>query len=142
MKLMQGPEVMTEPGMPEGFHQGGPNVVCRLCKSLYGLKQSARQWNIKLHKAFTSMGFKRIEADHSVYIYSNGEVKIFVPVYIDDITFASTNTAAVDKVVKELQTHFKCHDLGATEYLLGVAITIDGQANHQPCTNRRILSSF
>ena len=50
---------------PEGFHQGGPNVVCRLRKSLYGLKQSAHQWNIKLHTAFTSMGFKRIEVDQS-----------------------------------------------------------------------------
>jgi hypothetical protein len=55
---------------PEGFHEGGPNKVCRLRKSLYGLKQSARQWNIKLHTALTQMGFKRVEADWSVYIYS------------------------------------------------------------------------
>jgi hypothetical protein len=43
---------------PEGFHEGGPNKVCRLRKLLYGLKQSARQWNIKLHTALTQMGFK------------------------------------------------------------------------------------
>ncbi len=73
---------------PDGFHEGGPNRVCKLKKSLYGLKQAARQWNIKLHSALTEMGFKRVEADRSVYIYSDGHVRIFVPIYIDDITFA------------------------------------------------------
>jgi len=65
---------------PEGFHQGDPNMVCRLKKSLYGLKQSAHQWNIKLHAALTEMGFKKIESDTSVYIYTNGEVKIYTSV--------------------------------------------------------------
>ncbi|RXW13926.1 hypothetical protein EST38_g11930 [Candolleomyces aberdarensis] len=39
---------------PEGFHEGGPNIVCRLKKSLYGLKQAARQWNKKLHSVLLS----------------------------------------------------------------------------------------
>ena len=84
---------------PEGFHQGGPNMVLKLNKPLYGLKQAARQWNIKLHTVLTEMGFKRIESDRSVYIYSDGEVKIIVPIYIDDITLASKSTAALDKTV-------------------------------------------
>ena len=44
-------------------------------------------------------GFKRIESDPSVYIYSNGEVRIIVPTYIDDITLASKLPAAIDKYV-------------------------------------------
>jgi transposase InsO family protein len=110
---------------PEGFHIGGPNQVCRLRKSLYGLKQSARQWNKKLHSALTEMGFKRIESDRSVYIYSNEEVRIIVPIYIDDITFASKSSAAIDKYVSLLSQHFKCRDLGHTRFLLGVAIERD-----------------
>ncbi|KAJ3489457.1 hypothetical protein NLJ89_g11528 [Agrocybe chaxingu] len=110
---------------PEGFHQGGPNKVLRLRKSLYGLKQAARQWNKKLHAALVEMGFKRIEADRSVYIYSNGVVKIIVPIYVDDITFASKSNAAIDKAVKELCTRFKCRDLGSTKFLLGVGIGQD-----------------
>ena len=42
----------------EGFHTGSPNQVYHLHKSLYGLKQAARQWNKKLHDALASMGFK------------------------------------------------------------------------------------
>ena len=110
---------------PEGFHEGGPNKVCRLKKLLYGLKQAACQWNIKLHSALTDMGFKRVESDRSVYIYSNGLVRILVPIYIDDITFACKDGAAIDRAVQQLATHFKCRDLGATEFLLGVGITRD-----------------
>ncbi|KAJ2932617.1 hypothetical protein H1R20_g4479, partial [Candolleomyces eurysporus] len=40
----------------EGFHEGGPNKVCRLKKSLHGLKQAARQWNKKLHSVLTELG--------------------------------------------------------------------------------------
>ena len=43
---------------PEGFHEGGPNVVCALKKALYGLKQAAHNWNKKLHAILTVMGFK------------------------------------------------------------------------------------
>ena len=50
---------------PEGFIIDSPHKVCRLKKSLYGLKQAARQWNIKLHTVLTEMGFKRIESDRS-----------------------------------------------------------------------------
>ena len=105
---------------PEGFHIGGPNKVCRLRKWLYGLKQSERQWNKKLHSVLTELGFKRIESDRSVYIYSNGEVRIIVPIYIDDITLASKSPTAIDNYVQLLSQHFKCRDLGATRFLLGI----------------------
>ena len=96
---------------PEGFHIGGPNKVCRLRKSLYGLKQSARQWNKKLHSVLTELGFNRIESDRSVYIYFNGEVHIIVPIYIDDITLASKSPTVIDQYVQLLSYHFKCCDL-------------------------------
>jgi len=107
---------------PEGFHMGSTNQVCRLRKSLYGLKQSARQWNKKLHSVLTELGFSRIESDRSVYIYSNGEVRIIVPIYIDDITLASKSSTAIDKYVQLLSQHFKCRDLGPTSFLLGVSV--------------------
>jgi hypothetical protein len=110
---------------PEGLHIGSPSKVCQLHKSLYGLKQSARQWNKKLHSVLTELGFKRIESDRSVYIYSNGEVRIIVPIYIDDITLASKSPTATDKYVQLLSQHFKCRDLGSTRFLLGIAVERD-----------------
>ena len=87
---------------PEGYQVLGPDYCCKLNKSLYGLKQAARCWNHKLHEVFTKMGFSRIESDHSVYIYSRDSTKIISPVYIDDITFASPSSSALDPVVQEL----------------------------------------
>src|SRR5277367_4314992 len=106
----------------EGFHIGSSNTVCQLRKSLYGLKQAARQWNKKLHDALGSMGFKRLESDRSIYIFLRGEVRIIIPVFIDDITFGSSDSAQIDSAVKELSSHFKLRDLGPTTFLLGIEI--------------------
>ena len=110
---------------PEGFHQGGPNMVCLLKKSLYGLKQGARQWNKKLHATLLDMGFTRLQSDRSVYIYAHGDVHIIVPVYIDDVTLASKSKEALDRTVEELSKRFKLRDLGETKFILGVEVIRD-----------------
>ncbi|KAJ3502144.1 hypothetical protein NMY22_g18687 [Coprinellus aureogranulatus] len=74
-------------------------MVCLLKKSLYGLKQGARQWNLKLHETLLEMGFKRLQADRSIYIYSRDDIHMIVPVYIDDMTLASKSTEALDLTV-------------------------------------------
>jgi len=114
---------------PEGYHQGGPNIVCKLHKSLYGLKQSARQWNKKLREVLEALGFKRLQSDNSIYIFSRGDIKIITPVFIDDITLVSKNDKAMDDTVKELQQHFKLRDLGPTTFLLSVQVKQDLQAH-------------
>jgi hypothetical protein len=115
---------------PQGFHQGSPNMVCLLKKSLYGLKQGARQWNKKLHETFLELGFTRLISDRSVYLYSQGGVPIIVPVYIDDITIASKSKEALDRTVEDLSKRFKLHNLGETKFILGVEIIRD----HPNCT--------
>lgn len=110
---------------PPGFEQLGPDYVCKLKKSLYGLKQSARQWNKKLHATLTELGYRRLESDRSVYIYSKDGVMVIIPVFIDDITLASNSQASIDKTIKELEVHFKLRDLGPTSFLLGMKVTRD-----------------
>ena len=76
------------------------------------------------------MGFKQLESDCSIYIFLRGEVSIIIPIFIDDITFASSNSAAIDSAIKELASHFKLRDLGPTTFLLGVEIIRD-RSKHQ-----------
>jgi len=114
---------------PEGYHQGGSNMVCKLHKSLYGLKQSARQWNKKLREVLEGIGFKRLQSDNSIFIYSRDGVKIITPVFIDDITLVSKDDKAMEDTVRELQKHFKLRDLGDTTFLLSVQVKQDFEAH-------------
>jgi hypothetical protein len=114
---------------PEGYHQGGPNIVCKLNKSLYGLKQSVHQWYKKLHDILEALGFTCLQADSSIYIYTKGDIKIIVPVFIDDITFVSKNDTAVDATIQELKTHFKLRDFGSMSLLL-----VHSLQSNVPCT--------
>jgi hypothetical protein len=68
------------------------------------------------------MGFKQLESDRSIYIFFRGDVRIIIPIFIDDITFASSNSIAIDSTVKELSSHFKLRNLGPTSFLLGIEI--------------------
>jgi len=59
----------------QGFvHQGGEHLVCKLHKSLYGLKQSPRAWNQKLDAFIKSIEFMKSEADPSVYVAQVGTI--------------------------------------------------------------------
>ena len=72
-----------------------------------------------------SMGFTRILCEHSIWIYHCGDVHVIIPVFIDDMTFASKSKSEIQKVKDELSTHFKLHDLGPASWLLGVKIERD-----------------
>jgi len=111
---------------PPGFQVKGPEYVCRLKKSLYGLRQAARCWNHKIHSILVDkLGFKRLDSDRSIYLYGNGDTRIIMPIYVDDITLVGKSNAQIDQIIQELSKHLKLRDLGETEFLLGVHITRD-----------------
>jgi len=74
------------------------------------------------------LGFKCVLSDASIYIYSKDEVKLIVPIFIDNITLISKDDTAMDSTVQELSKHFKLRDLGATTFLLLVQVKQDLKA--------------
>ena len=110
---------------PEGFEVGGPDYVCRLKKSLYGLKQAGRVWNKTLRSILLSIGFEQVKSDHGIYIFRKDRVRIFMPIFVDDITLAGKDASKIDSVIQELSLHFKLRDLGPTTQLLGIQIHRD-----------------
>lgn len=110
---------------PEGFEQGEPDWVLKLRKAIYGLKQASRMWHIVLDKALREMGFTLVKCDHSIWVYKRGDIRIIIPVFVDDMTIAAKSKAEIEKVKDELKRRFKLRDLGPTTFLLGVEIIRD-----------------
>ena len=107
---------------PKGYHKGNPNMVCKLNKGLYGLKQGGQLWYERLGDVLRDMGFKLLKSDNSVYVWTSDGIKIIVPVFIDDLTLVSKSKEAIDRVKAELAATFKLKDLGPTSFLLGVQV--------------------
>ena len=100
--------------------------VCKLKKSLYGLKQLPMQWYKKFDSFIVSQNFVRSEYDHCVYFKSleNGLFIILV-LYVDDMIVASKSMAEINKLKIQLARTFDMKDLGATKQILGIEIHRD-----------------
>ena len=115
-----------------------PNPVCRLNKSLYGLKQASRQWFLKFSSTLTSLGFQTSHSDHTLFIRNINGIYMAVLVYVDDIVIASNNDEVVDQLKNALKQSFKLRDLGPLRYFLGLEIA---RASHgiSICQRKYIL---
>ena len=108
---------------PEGFVSPGQhNLVCKLKRSLYGLKQSPRCWNEVLHEQLIDMQFVQSAADQCLYIGKMNGSLVFVAIYVDDIIIASEKSPVVQKTKELFAKKFKVKDMGKLHYFLGVGI--------------------
>ena len=82
---------------PVGFiTPGQENKVCKLRKSIYGLKQSSRQWYIKFHNDIISFGFQMIEEDHCVYLKRSKKSFVILSLYVDDVLIIGNNMSLMN----------------------------------------------
>ena len=106
---------------PEGYEKVGENLVCKLEKSLYGLKQSGRNWNEMLHKCLINDNFTQNPADHCVYTKESKQAgKVIIVIWVDDLIIAANNTRSLEQVKAMLSTRFKMKDLGRLKHFLGI----------------------
>jgi hypothetical protein len=108
---------------PEGFERQGEKskMVCRVLRSLYGLKQASRVWNIQLHEFLIKIGFKRSNADTCLYV--NVELSIIIAIWVDDILIAGKSAVNIAKVKGQLAGAFRMKDLGQLAHFLGMRVT-------------------
>ena len=112
--------------VPEGLpnrDEKGRRLVCKLKRSIYGLKQAGRAWGLCLSTFLTSYGFQRSHIDTCLYCLKRGGSFIWLAIYVDDIVCMDNDSALRDKVVKDLDKRFTLTDKGVLTWVLGVKIS-------------------
>ena len=107
--------------VPLGF-PNPHNKVCKLNKSLYGLKQASRQWFARLVEELTTQGFLQSKNDYSLFIKRADSDITVAAVYVDDIVLTGTNIHAINSLKQHLHQIFSIKDLGILHYFLGIEV--------------------
>jgi hypothetical protein len=107
---------------PSSYVQNDSNLVCRLKKSLYGLKEALRAWYAKLDCFLLDTGFSRCHSDPNLYTKKVGSHLIILILYVDDLTLTSTDPTLLNHVKTSLKKKFEMTDLGYLHYFLGLQV--------------------
>ena len=102
--------------------RGESGKVCRLRKSLYGLKQSPRAWFGRFSEVVQQFGMKMSKCDHSVFYRNSDSGVILLVVYVDDIVITGSDIAGITSLKEFLKTQFHTKDLGSLKYFLGIEV--------------------
>lgn len=113
---------------PEGFVEYGPKgepLVCKLNKSLYGLKQSPRNWNHVIDGWFREYGLKVSEADPCLYVKRSGNATgpvLVILLWVDDLIISGSDVEEIAKFKSAISARFNMKDLGNLSCILGMAV--------------------
>ena len=111
---------------PDGFlTKGKEHLVCKLRKSVYGLKQASRQWYLKFNNTITLYGFIENIVDRYVYIKVSGRKFIILVLYIDDILLTANDVGLLHDIKKFLSKKFEMKDMDEAFYVIGIEIFYD-----------------
>ena len=108
--------------IPPGYeNESTRGKVCRLKKSIYGLKQSPRAWFGKFSQVLKGLGFRQCNGDHTLFFrhFPQGGVVLLI-VYVDDIIITGNRTAEIKELEHELSRQFTVKSLGPLKYFLGM----------------------
>uniref|UniRef100_A0AAV1VAR2 Reverse transcriptase Ty1/copia-type domain-containing protein n=1 Tax=Peronospora matthiolae TaxID=2874970 RepID=A0AAV1VAR2_9STRA len=127
---------------PDGYLDATqPDYVCKLKRSLYGLKQSPRMWNQTIDGFMIKMGFKKCESDHCIYIKRDDQDMILVVLYVDDLILASSKNELLKSTKMALSKRFEMTDLGELDYFLGMEIKNDRKTGMVTVQQTKFLKS-
>ncbi|GJU27258.1 zinc finger, CCHC-type containing protein [Tanacetum coccineum] len=109
---------------PQGFIMlGNENKVCKLIKSLYGLKKAPKQWHQKFDEVVLSNGYLLNQIDKCVYSKFDESGKgVIICLYVDDMLIFGTDQVQVVLTKEFLSSRFSIKDMGEADVILGIRI--------------------
>ena len=130
---------------PPGYaSKDHPNHVCRLLKTLYGLKQAGRRWYQKLVQILVDeLKFTRCEVDQAVFFKREDDGKLsVVAVHVDDCTIAASSLALVEDLKRRMSEHVEITDMGELHWLLGIEVKRDREERTISLSQRSYIDSI
>ena len=111
---------------PPFFHSTQfPNHVCQLRRPIYGLKQSPRQWYVRMHNFLCSWGWERLVTDNNIFIWRQVDGICILGLFVDDIPIIASDELLVQKAIDMLASEFPISDKGPMSYFLGIEVRRD-----------------
>jgi hypothetical protein len=108
---------------PEGYGDGTQRV-CLLIKTLYGLKQAGREWNIELDRKLRKRKYARLRSDPCVYIFRTNDDFVIITVWVDDMLLFATTTELKNKAIKDVESEWEITNLGTPIKIVGIELAI------------------
>ncbi|XP_073025307.1 uncharacterized protein [Primulina eburnea] len=108
--------------LPLGYRVQDKHKVCRLRKSLYGLKQASRQWNLKFAGIMNIAGYIQSQHDHSLFVKKSSNHIVILVVYVDDIVITGSSEDMIADLKCFLHSQLQIRDLGRLKYFLGIEV--------------------
>ena len=89
---------------------------------MYGLKQAPRAWYSRIDDYFINRGFQRSQSEPTLYIKTQGDKRLIVSLYVDDLIYTGNNKTMVKEFKDDMMRIFKMIDLGLMHYFLGIEV--------------------
>ena len=102
-----------------------PNYIYNLIKSVYGLKQSPRQWHELFNTCMSNLGYIRFQSHPNVYSQNGPNLILLLAIYVNNILIQSNSENILSKAKRELHASFSMQHMGALHYCLRIQVIQD-----------------
>jgi hypothetical protein len=96
--------------------------VCRLSRSLYGLRQAPWAWFTRFVDFILTLGFVQSKADPSLFVLKQGRDTAYLLLYVDDIILSALTSALLTHITARLKSEFAIKDLRPLRLFLGIDV--------------------
>ena len=134
-------EVYVEP-IPGLDDRVQPGYVYKLLKTLYGLKQSPREWWMLIRQELLKLNWKQTLTDQCIFFREKPAGTEYLAIYVDDLIVFAPNDEAMSTAKNELTSIFKSKDLGEISYVLGIRVSRDRKVRSVTMDQAHLIEKY